>query len=201
MDCKNTDLYGSLDWCQGEVIIPGIRQRVYYIPKRHIVKWPVLPATGEKAADIVTYKGDFLLAADKKWLGLDVLSDKSPVTSETQGEIPSVTTLNKATFKHPGVKTAVTAFAKQANNDDLVYLIETKEGEFRVLGNRMFNTSTKVNTAIGGSATDDAGTTIEIEITDLCPAPFYVGNIETEAGDIDASNGDKTPETPEPENP
>lgn len=195
MSCNNKDLYSSLGWCQGETVIPGIRQRVYFIPKRNIVKWPTLPTTAETAEDLATYEGSFLLAAEKKWLYLDVLSDKSPVTSETQGEIPSVTTLNKATFKHPGVKKAVTAFARQANNDDMVYLIQTKTGEFRVLGNEMFNTLTKVSTAIGGAVTEEAGTTLEIEVSDVCPAPFYTGKIETEDGEIDASDGSTT--TPE----
>ena len=193
MSCNNENLFNSLEWCQGKLVIPGIRPRLYFISKRDIVKWPTLSEDAKKAEDRVTYAGNFGLAADKKWLFLDVQPDKSPVTSEAQGEIPSVTTLNKATFKHPGVKKEATAFIKEANNSDLVYLIQERTGAFRVLGNEMFNTITKASSNIGGAVTDEAGITIEVEVTDVCPAPFYTGQIETEEGIINES-GAVTPE-------
>lgn len=198
MSCNTDKLYGSLTWCKGQAILPGIRGRIYYISKKDIVKWPKLPetATAGNTAKIVTYDGDFTLAADTKWKYIDIISTKSPVTSETQGEVPCVTSLNKATFKHPGTEEEATAFAKEANNDDLVYQVQTRKGKFRVIGNEMFETVTKISQEIGGAVTDEAGTTIEVEVTDVCPAPFYTGVIETKEGDIDAGTGDLTPPTP-----
>ena len=32
----------------------------------------------------------------------------------------------------------------------------------------------------------DFGTTLDIEATDVCPAPYYMGEIETEDGTIEA---------------
>lgn len=183
MKCDDI-LIESLEWCHGEPKLPGIRQGVFFIPKKDIAKWPILKKKGVNPSDDVTYEGDFVLRAEKKWGRIDVIVDKSPVTSEPQGEVPSVTTLNKATFKHPDVGMAATSFVRKANNTDLVFLIQDKLGRFRVLGNEMFNTITKASSSLGGAVTDESGTTIEVEVTDLCPAPFYVGQIETEEGII-----------------
>lgn len=197
MECNDKNMYQSLNWCQGKPVYPGIRSKAYYIPKRSIVKFPVLPdevAKDGTLKDLVTYKEDFILAADTKWLELDIITKESPVTSEAQGEMPCVTSLNKVTFKYPSVEEEATAFARQANNDDLIYLFQQRNGKFRVIGNEMFNTTTKVKQENGAAETDKAGTTIEVEVTDVCPAPFYVGKIETEAGDISGADGSVVPE-------
>jgi hypothetical protein len=160
---------------------------VYFIPKRDIVEFPTLPATfTTNMADLATYSGDFTLAATKKWQKLQVLVDKSPVTSESQGAKPSKTTLVKATFVHPGTEEDATAFCRLANNDDYVYIVQTKPGKYRVIGNDMYQTETNPSQTLGGAATDEMGTTLEVSVTDVSPAPFYTGVIETEDGDINA---------------
>ena len=56
----------------------------------------------------------------------------------------------------------------------------------------MFNTDVKPKLALGEGTTGEAGTTLEIEVTDLSPAPFYPGIIETEDGDISGADGSLT---------
>lgn len=181
-------------------MLPGIRGRVYYIPKRDIVSWPVLPeadgSEDQTMSDLATYEGDFTLAADKKWLPLDIVDKTSSISSEAQGDQPCITSLNKATFAHPGTKAAITAFCRQANSDDVVYIVFEKTGEARVLGNEMFQTTTKASQASGSSPTDTAGTTIEVEVTDVCPAPFYPGNIVTAEGTISGADGSSVTSSP-----
>lgn len=183
MGVCNKIILNSLKRCPGEVSLPGIRPRAYAVAKADIVKWPILGAADGTDAS-VTYKGDFVLAADKKWSVIDIISNKSPVSMEAQGEAESQTVLNKATLKVPSTAKAATAFARTANATDLVYLVQDKAGNYRVVGNEMYNTLTKVGQTLGGSATDDSGTTIEIEVTDIIPAPFYEGKIELEEGII-----------------
>jgi len=38
--------------------------------------------------------------------------------------------------------------------------------------------------SLGGGPTDAMGTTLEVSVTDIMPAPFYTGKIETAEGDI-----------------
>lgn len=191
-NCDSADLYNSLDWCKGTTVLPGIRPRVFFTKKSNIVKWPLLPeevATGKTMGVLATYVGNFELAADKKWLALDILTAESPVTSESQGDMPARSFLNKVTLKHAGVEEEATGFARQANADDLVYLVQQRNGKFRVVGNEMFETDTKPSQELGASHTDKAGTSLAVEVTDICPAPFYPGKIETEDGDISGADG------------
>ena len=70
--CDSVDLYSSLDFCEGQTVLPGIRKNVFFQKKSNIAKWPTLPkmVEGTTMAALATYEGDFTLAADKKWLTL-----------------------------------------------------------------------------------------------------------------------------------
>ena len=75
--CTNSALYDSLNFCKGKTVLPGIRSRLYYIPKRDIVKWPTLPDTAEDGmGELATYTGDFVLEADKHWNYIDLIDNK-----------------------------------------------------------------------------------------------------------------------------
>ena len=189
--CDSVDLYSSLDFCEGQTVLPGIRKKVYFQKKSNIVKWPELPELedGKTMAELATYSGDFTLVADKKWLVVKNMDSKSDVNCETQGEKPSVTHLNKASIVHPGTEEEAAGFCRMAAADDLVFLVQQRNGKFRVLGSQEFETVVKPTTALGQGVTGTAGTTLEIEATDVCPAPFYPGKIETEDGDIKGSDG------------
>lgn len=202
--CNQADMYESLTFCPGQESFPGIQGVVYFVPKRSIVSWPKLPsladlADGDSVERIAKYEGSFVLAADKKWRKMDVVMEESPVSSESQGEIPSKSFVNKATIKLYSAEEDATAFIRMANSDDMVFIVFQKNGKARVVGSKMFTTSVKPKQELGSTATDKAGTTLEIEATDKCPAPFYVGKIEAEDGDIDGATGDAWIE-PETEN-
>ncbi len=189
-DCTSTALYESLKYCPGEPSTPGIRQAVYYVPKRAITTYPTLAASAESAtgiAPLVEYNGNFVLAADEKFLRLDLIPEKGMVDSEPQGEDYFRTYLNKITLTHPKNDVAATAFARQALNDDLLYVVQQRDGKWRILGNEMFSTKTSPKLSTGEGATSAKGLTIEIEVTDVCPAPFYVGTLDTVDGEIDCS--------------
>lgn len=189
-DCTNAALYGSLPYCKGKTILPGIRSRLYFIAKRDIVSWPKLPeeATSDMA-ELASYAGDFTLASDKYWQYIDLVDNKGKIESESQGDKPARTFLNKTSVVHPETDEAATGFARQANADDMVYLLQVRNGKFRVLGSEAFQTDTKPKQDSGEGVTGDFGTTLEVEATDVCPAPYYKGKIVTKEGTIDASTG------------
>lgn len=195
--CNNTALYQSLRFCQGKTILPGIRNRAYAIPKRDIVTWPTLPAEATtNISEIATYQGSFVLETGKKWLRIDLVTDKGNITYETQGEKPSRTFLNKCTLTHPEGSAAALGFARQAIADDLVYLIPQRNGTYRVLGCEAFETDTKPAGDTGEGVTGEVAASLEVEATDICPAPYYVGTIETgeaDDGDIDLSSSTVSP--------
>ena len=190
--CASTALYESLVHCKGATVLPGLRPHIFYIPKRDIVKFPTPPNTvpsGGTMGDLATISEDFVLAADAKFKRIDIVSNASNVNAESQGEAPSKTFNNTGVFKYPGNNAEAAAFCRQANADDLVYLWPQRDGQYRVLGNPMFETNTTPAQESGSAETDASGTTINVAVTDVMPSPFYTGKIETEDGDISGADG------------
>ena len=188
MATKCTSIQKSLGWCQGTPELPGVKRRIYYLAKSEIVAFPQLPRDELGRATSAILSGSFTLAADAKWKYIDILPDKSQLTSEAQGELPSQTQLNKLTAVHPGVGPDASAAAAYINNTDSVFVVEDMKGNFRVLGNDKWSTKATVAQDLGQGATGTTSTTINVEATDEVPAPFYVGTLETEDGDIDCSS-------------
>lgn len=184
--CTYGGVYASLMFCKGKTVLPGLRSRLYFIPKAWIVRFPKLrPVSGDMVSTFSILDGSFILAADKKWMYIDVIDNKGKLECESQGDKPSRTFLNKISVIHPETDELAASFCRQANSDDFVYLVQVRNGKFRVLGNEMFETDTKPKQDSGEGVSGDFGTTIEIEVTDECPAPFYYGTIETVDGDIE----------------
>lgn len=177
--------YKALEWQEGQVNLPGIKEIVYGIAKRDILVWPTLPDEFiDNMGELVTYVGDFVLAAGAKFQKIGVIVAKSPLDGKSQGTYPSKTFLNTLVMQHPGVEEIASGYCRQANNDDMVYLAQTKKKKWRVVGNEMWQSDTTIDQKLGGAATDEMGTTLTATITDIAPGLFYVGEIVTEDGII-----------------
>lgn len=177
-------LQKSVDWCEGTPVLPGIRKRLYYINKKLIVAWPTLTKNTIGQVTSAKYTGNFTLAESAVWSFVDILPDKSQVTSEPQGEYPSQTQLNKLTAVHPGTGEDASVLAAVMNNSNNVFIIHTADGKYRVVGSEMYDIKCTLNQDLGQGATGTASTTINVEATDVVPAPFYEGEIETADGTI-----------------
>lgn len=162
MAAKNClNIQKSLSWCEGTPELPGIMRRIYYIAKSAIVKWPKLKrdANGVRCIE-AAFDGSFELAADEKWRYIDILPDKSQLTSDPQGELPSQTQLNKLTAVHPSVGKEASAAAAYINNSDNVFLVQDMKGYWRVVGSERWTTKSTVAQDNGQGATGSTATTI-----------------------------------------
>ena len=199
MSVNCSPLQKSLAWCMGTPELPGICRRIYYISKDQIAKWPayIRDYTNRRTTK-AAYRGDFVLVADAKWKYIDIIPDKSQLTSEPQGELPSQTQLNKLVAVHPGIGPEATAAACYLNNSDNVFIVEDMRGFFRVVGCARWITKTTVTQDNGQGPTGSTSTTINVEATDEVPAPFYSGIIETEDGDVVGELFDDSDDGPVP---
>jgi hypothetical protein len=181
--------FGNLDWTDGQVSVPGIYPVLFYMPKSWITAWPQLPTVPSTPAEEVTLSGDFTLAAGKVWKEINCIDIKSQPTAEQQGEIRCKTYSNKLKVVVSLTNEEATSMAKIAANTDLVFIFRERDsGKYRVAGSEKFMTLTNLMLDIGGAPTSEKGTTINIEAVDVCPFPFYDGEIVTEDGDINPSS-------------
>ena len=169
----------SLNWCQGTPVYPGIRRKAFFISKSDIAQWP--PLFKEGVTEFAYYEAAIRLKADAFWKTIDILPEKSQLTSEAQGEAPSQTQLNKLVLVHPGTGVKASS-ATMLNNDDLVFAVFDMNGHIRIVGNDRWTTKTTVAQDLGQGATGTTSTTINVEATDVCTAPFYFADILTEEG-------------------
>lgn len=177
-------LEGSLGWCEGKPVLPGIRRRLYYTAKSNIAQWPELQVDELGRPTSAVLQGSFVMAADKVFHYIDILVNDSTLTSEAQGEKPSQTQLNKLTAVHPAVDEAATMASAYLNNNDVVVIVQDMDGKYRVIGNNKWQGNATVAQDLGQGATGKATTTINVEHTDIIAAPFYEGEIVTEDGTI-----------------
>lgn len=194
MSCTAKTLYESMEACPGKKMLPGIRRRLLFIPKSDIAAFPVLTdadATGATMEKLAQLEGDFTLVADKFWQFIDLKDEASNVTFESVGEDGSKLFNNQANAIVSGMEDAVKGFARQANNDDLVYLYQQRNGTFCLLGNEMFKTHTSPSGDTASEATGAITTTFAIQVYDECPVPTYKGKIMIDATHyIDAEDGE-----------
>ena len=67
-------------------------------------------------------------------------------------------------------------------------LVPQRNGQYRVFGNPDYDLELKPKLE-SGEGTTGGGTTIEASVTDICPAPFYAGKIETVEGTVSGADG------------
>ena len=179
-------LQQSLAWCQGKPLYAGIRRRLYFIPRSDIVTWPELQRDEDSGVAVASYAFDssFGLRADAVWHFIDILPEKSSLTSEPQGEFPNQTQLNKLVALHPGIGEEAAFAAAMLSENECIFAVEDMNGICRIVGADYYQTKTTVSMDHGQGITASAGTTITVETTDLCPAPRYQGILMVEEGDI-----------------
>lgn len=191
MVCTTKDIYKSVRRCPGTRVMPGIRPKFFFISKALILTWPTIPDVSaiKDPAELAEYVGNFTLQSDAKWHSVDLVDMKSNISSETQGEAPSATFLNKAEFVVGGTDKDISGLSAQIINDEIIGLVQLRDGRVRVIGCEAFAPKITAAQASGTTATDACTTTLSVEATDFAPCPFYPGKIETEDGDIKGADG------------
>jgi hypothetical protein len=195
MSCNTKSLYQSIEACPGKKRLPGIRRRLYYKNRRAIAAFPKLPDADDEnvtgMAELAQYKGDFTLAAEEYWQYIDLKDEASNVTFEPVGEDGSQLFSNQANAIVAGQDDELKGFARQALNDDVVYVYQDRAGKFCVLGNEMFKCHTRPSGDTAAEATGAVTTTFAIQVYDECPVPTYKGKLMLSATEyIDCADGE-----------
>lgn len=169
--------------CPGQKRLPGTRAYGWFIRRAYITK---LAEPQKEAAtalkDYLVIKESHTLQADKKWIRLEFIPDKSSMAPEAQGEEGSKTMNNKATIVLPGTEEEQQAAASMLLNDDCIFLVPQRNGKVRQFGDDAFTVNVTPSATTGASVTDESNTTLEISVACETMPPFYFGDIVTADG-------------------
>lgn len=193
-ECDSKSVYGSLTACPGKKSLAGIRRRLYYIEKAAVVTFPTLPAItgteGQEMKDLAVLSGEFSLAADKYFKHIDLKDEASNVTFDSEGENGSKVFNNQANAIVTGMGDEVKGFARQALNDDLIYVYQNRDGSFCVIGNEAFTCHTTPTGDTGTEPTGAITTTLQLQCYDEAPVPTFKGKLYIASGKyIDCADG------------
>lgn len=177
------NLYEDVLRCPGVKRLPGTRAYGWLIRRAFITAMAEPQKESATALkDYLVIKDSHTLAADKKWIKVEFLPDKSSIAPEAQGEEGSKTMNNKATLVLPGTEEEQQALASILLNDDCIFLVPQRNGKVRQFGDDAFHVSVTPSATTGASVTDEANTTLEISVACDTMPPFYYGDIVTEEG-------------------
>ena len=200
-DCSNEKtLLQDVKFCQGKKSLPGTKKRVYIADVRDIVGWPTKPnrsANGFNLAQVAVLTGSFQLGQGKFFAQVDIINNNGKIAVEPQGTFGSKTYKNTYTGNAPGTEEEITGLIGELLNAEVVAVVPTRSGKFRVIGSEEFPAEANCSQDTGQSPTDTNQTVLEIAADDELPAPFFTGSLPVSGGTLDCSTGEVTaPATP-----
>lgn len=177
--------FSDMTWADGEENMGGLKTIGYYALADDVDEWPTLPTSPASAAEEVTLEGNFRMKSGKYWHKIYSTMETGKIDDEVQGEFDGQSFVNRAEIFYPGTKAAALAFAKQANNSNMVFILdEASGGNRRVIGTEAMPAKVKPNFSTGQATADRKGMTLEIMGYNYTPAPLYDGVIELESSTV-----------------
>jgi hypothetical protein len=193
-DCSNEKtLLQDVKFCQGKKSLPGTKKRVYIADVRDIVGWPTKPsrdAAGFTLDKVPVLTGNFTMAASKFFAQVDIINNNGKISVEAQGTFGSKTFKNTYTGNAPGTEEEISGLIAELLNAEIVAVVPTRTGKFRVIGSEEFPAEINPSQDTGQAATDTNQTVLEISADDELPAPFFTGTLPVSGGELDCSTGE-----------
>ena len=137
-DCSSEKtLLQDVKFCQGKKSLPGTKKRVYIADIRDVVSFPQKPnrdAAGFTLDKVPVLVGNFVLAQGKFFAAVDIINNNGKITVEGQGTYGSKTFKCTYTGNAPGTEEEVTGLIAELLNAEIVAVVPTRSGKFRVIG-------------------------------------------------------------------
>lgn len=196
-------LLKDVKFCQGKKSLPGTKKRVYIADCRDILTYPKV--ADRSGADFTLDKvpvldGDFTLAQGKFFAQIDIINNNGKIAIEPQGTFGSKSFKCTYTGNAPGTEEEITGLIAELLNAEVIAVVPTRTGKFRVIGSDEFPAEVNPGQDTGQAATDVNQTSIEIVADGELPAPFYTGKLPVSNGELDCATGE-VEVAQEPQNP
>jgi len=191
---ENT-LLADVKFCQGKKSLPGTKKRVYIADVRDILTYPTKPSRTAESADlsnITVLTGAFTMAQGKFFAQIDIINNNGKIAVEAQGTFGSKTFKNTYTGNAPGTEEEITGLISELLNAEIIAVVPTRSGKFRVIGSEEFPAEINPSQDTGQAATDTNQTVLEISADDELPAPFFTGTLPVSEGTLNCATGEVT---------
>ena len=136
--------------------------------------------------------GNFTMATDKFFAQVDIINNNGKITVEAQGTFGSKTFKNTYTGNAPGTEEEVTGLIAELLNAEVIAVVPTRTGKFRVIGSEEFPAEVNPSQDTGQAPTDSNQTVLEISADDELPAPFFTGTLPISGGTLNCATGEVT---------
>lgn len=191
--CSNEKtLLQDVKFCQGKKSLPGTKKRVYLADIRDITGWPQKPnrdAQNFSLENVPVLTGNFTMAQGKFFAQVDIINNNGKLVVEPQGTFGSKTFKCTYTGNAPGTEEEITGLIAELLNAEIVAVVPTRSGKFRVVGSQDFPAEANPGQDTGQAATDTNQTSLEIIADDELPAPFFTGTLPVSEGELNCSTG------------
>lgn len=188
-------LLQDVKFCQGKKSLPGTKKRFYVADIRDILSWPTKPnraAEGFSLKDVPVCTGNFTMAQGKFFAQVDIINNTGNLKVEPQGTFGSRTFKITYTGDAPGTEEEITGLSAELLNADVVAVVPTRNGKFRMVGSEEFPAEVGPNQDSGKAAADTNQTSFEITADDELPAPFFTGTLPVSEGSLNCATGEVT---------
>lgn len=188
--CTDVDLYADIEFCRGNATKPGVKPYILGIKKSNITTFPKPRGTAAANLEGVAVISDnFVLKTGTGWHRTELVPNVNSIGGESQGEWPSKSFLNTVVATMAGSGAKATGYASLLNNDDMVFLVPTRKGGFRLLGCEDEHVDVAVSQQSGQANGDQNQTQLTLTVTDDFLPPYYIGTIAMLGGGADPQNG------------
>ena len=188
-------LMKDVKYCQGKKSLPGTKKRVYLADIRDIAGWPTKPnraAEGFSLEKVPVLTGSFTMAQGKFFAQVDIINNNGKITVEPQGTFPSKTFKNTYEGNAPGTEEEISGLIAELLNAEVVAVVPTRSGKFRVIGSEDFPAEVNPGQDTGQAPTDTNQTKLTIVADDELPAPFFTGTLPVSEGSLNCATGEVT---------
>lgn len=185
-------LLQDVKYCQGKKSLPGTKKRVYIADIRDIVGFPTKPnrsAEGFSLDKVPVLTGAFTMAQGKYFAQVDIINNNGSIKVEAQGTFGSKTFKCTYTGNAPGTEEEVSGLIAELLNAEIVAVVPTRSGKFRVIGSEEFPAEINPSQDTGQAPTDTNQTVLEIAADDELPAPFFTGTLPISEGSLNCATG------------
>lgn len=188
--CTEVDLYADIEYCRGNATKPGVKPYILAIKKSNIISFPKPKGTSAAAVDTVAVISDnFGLKTGAGWHRTELVPNVNSIGGESQGEWPNTSFQNTVVATMAGSGAKATGYATLLNKDDMVFLVPTRKGGFRLLGCEDEHVAVAVSQQSGQAPGDQNQTQLTLTVTDDFLPPYYTGTIAMLGGGDDPQKG------------